>query len=162
MPPSQKKLSHGLCAMTLLLSLGGTLVACGTAQRLSSYGFNVASERVSEVDAAWFLVVDNATSRYGEVAMLNLAAKSIAFDVLLNEPSTKITPGVIHVAHYDCLADSELLGVFAALATDILGRDCSSAAVSASQVLRPSCYGYNGAMDRSLPAPASSTAEPTW
>jgi hypothetical protein len=141
MLPSQSTLSRGLCAMTLTLTLGSTL-SCATATSTlrSDYGFEVAdAAAVNDVDIAWFLIADAATTNYGELAMLNFAVRQINFRVVPTDEQSRITPGILHIHKAPCLADSDLLPVFAAIVGDILKRDVMAVSDVVSEQLQPFC-----------------------
>ena len=155
MPPSQNTLSRGL-ASYLILTLGGTLVSCAHTPLIirSEYGFEVPFEAdTRDVDIAWFLIADAATKNYGELAMLNFAARQINFRVVPTDESTRITPGILHIHKAPCLADSDLLPVFAAIAGDILKRDVMEVVPDVAELLQPFCGDHTS--EPSLPSERS-------
>ena len=117
--------ARNLLALALVGAIAGSSAGCAAPQR-SRYGFGIKEENLTGyVDVAWFAVADAATKTYGELAMLNFAARQIRFEIMFigerGEP--QITPGLIQVPWASCIADSSLLVIFAGIASNVLNRD---------------------------------------
>jgi hypothetical protein len=125
----------------LALALGAT--SCASPLPVSRFAFDsYPPDGAGMIDVAWFAVADASSKTFGELAMLNLAARQIQFEVYFGAPDSEpsLGPGMIKVPYRDCIADSPLLIVFAGICSNILGRNEIDAADKAAERLRPLCH----------------------
>jgi hypothetical protein len=136
--PTGRRAQHLCLAVGAILSLA----SCGHAAiPTSRYAFETAPELVGYADVAWFAVADAATRTYGELAMVNFAIRQIGWEVLAtSDAEARVSPGRIAFPRAACVADSQLLYVFAGICSNILGRNELDAADKAAAVLRKLCY----------------------
>jgi hypothetical protein len=166
MPPSQRHLLSrrkvSLLLLTIGLVSGGTLACQTTKPRAASsqYGFKAAPEAMNDADVAWLAVADAATRSYKELAMLNFTVRQLGWEVVYTAGNPRIKGMTLYVNPVDCIADSALLPIFAAVASNLLGRDVSEAADKAAEMLRPTCPGYVAPPSEAKPDHQSNSHSP--